>query len=246
MAARAQGMKAGASGREQAGSGRAQGLPSAVSKARALEMIRRLAEQYPNPRTELVHRSPYQLLVATILSAQATDRSVNEATPALFQRYPDVDALAAAEPEDLYPLISRIGLYRNKARSLVGAARMIRDEFGGEIPRTREALTRLPGVGRKTANVVMSNAFGIPAIAVDTHVFRVSRRMGIADGRTPEKVEIQLRALIPRDQWSDAHHWLIFHGRRTCSARKPACERCVLQDLCPSADTGAGMVGQGR
>ncbi len=202
---------------------------------RVEEILRRLAAHYPNPRTELSHRTPFQLLVATILSAQATDKSVNLATPALFARYPDASALADAEPEDLYPLIGKIGLYRNKARALVGAARMIRDRYHGEVPRDRDALMSLPGVGRKTANVVMSNAFGIPAIAVDTHVFRVSRRLGLATGDTPARVEAELQAVVPRKDWSDAHHWLIFHGRRVCSARKPACPTCFLADLCPSA-----------
>ncbi len=208
-------------------------------RARIAEVLRRLRALYPNPRTELSHRTPFQLLVATILSAQATDRSVNLATPALFARYPDADALARAEPEDLYPLIGKIGLYRNKARSLVGAARMIRDRFGSRVPRDRESLMALPGVGRKTANVVMSNAFGIPAIAVDTHVFRVSRRLGLASGNTPERVEAQLRAIVPREDWSDAHHWLIFHGRRVCSARRPGCQACGLADVCPSAGNAA-------
>ncbi len=206
--------------------------------ARVAEVLRRLAEHYRNPRTELSHRSPFELLVATILSAQATDRSVNEVTPVLFDRYPHPGSLGAAKPEELYPIINRIGLFRNKARSLVGAARMICEQFGGDVPRDREALLRLPGVGRKTANVVLSNAFGVPAIAVDTHVFRVSRRLGLADEKTPERVEAQLQSVIPRESWSDAHHWLILHGRQVCSARRPSCQECFLVDVCLAGKAG--------
>ena len=208
---------------------------SRAEQARIAEVLRRLEAHYPNPRTELSHRSPFELLVATILSAQATDRSVNQVTPHLFARYPDAAALAKADPEDLYPIINKIGLFRNKARALVGASRMILERFGGQVPRDRESLMSLPGVGRKTANVVLSNAFGVPAIAVDTHVFRVSKRLGLASGNTPERVEADLRSVIPRDAWSDAHHWLIFHGRRVCSARRPNCHDCFLATSCPTA-----------
>lgn len=200
----------------------------------APEILRRLATCYPNPRTELNHETPFQLLVATILSAQSTDKGVNKVTPALFSAYPDMETMAKATPEALYPYIGRLGLFRNKARAIVGTARMLLEYHDGQVPRTLEALQALPGVGRKTANVVMSNAFGIPAIAVDTHVFRVSRRLGLADGKTPQQVEIQLMERIPKKDWSDAHHWLILHGRRVCSARKPACADCVLNDVCPS------------
>jgi endonuclease-3 len=156
--------------------------------------------------------------------------------------------MARATPEEVEPYIARLGLYRNKAKSIVATARILADRFDGEVPRTMEELTALPGVGRKTANVVMSNAFGIPAIAVDTHVFRVANRLGLAKAKTVEETEAQLMKVIPRECWSDAHHWLILHGRRVCSARRPACERCVLNDLCPSSTVaGAGdrSVGEG-
>ena len=190
---------------------------------------------YPNPRTELSHQTPFQLLVATILSAQSTDKGVNQVTPALFERFPTPASMAACTPEELYPYINRLGLYRNKARALVGTSRLLLERHGGEVPASREALTALPGVGRKTANVVLSNAFGVPAIAVDTHVFRVSKRLRLAGAKTVDKVEEELKANIPQEKWSDAHHWLILHGRRVCSARKPACSRCSLAEYCPSA-----------
>ena len=208
--------------------------PTSSTDKRLKDILARLESAYPNPRTELDHGSPFQLLIATILSAQSTDKGVNRVTPALFEAYPDCAAMAKIEPEQLYPLIGRLGLYRNKSRSLVGTAKMILERYEGEVPKTREALMALPGVGRKTANVVMSNAFGVPAIAVDTHVFRVSNRLGLANAKTVEKVEAQLMRNIPKNRWSDAHHWLILHGRRVCSARKPACSACALNDLCPS------------
>ena len=197
-------------------------------------LLRALDALYPDPRTELDHQSPWELLVATILSAQSTDKGVNQATPALFARYPDPQSMALATPEELEPFISRLGLYHNKAKSLAATAREIVSRFGGQVPATREALMTLPGVGRKTANVVLSNAYGIPAFAVDTHVFRVSQRLGLASGKSVDHIEEQLMAAIPESLWTRAHHWLILHGRRVCMARNPACARCTLKALCPT------------
>lgn len=197
-------------------------------------ILRALDTLYRDPRTELDHQSPWELLVATILSAQSTDKGVNQVTPALFARYPDPQSMAQASPEELEPFISRLGLYHNKAKSLAATAREVVSRFGGVVPDTREALMSLPGVGRKTANVVLSNAFGIPAFAVDTHVFRVSQRLGLASGKSVEDIEAQLMQAIPESLWTRAHHWLILHGRRVCMARNPACARCTLQALCPT------------
>ena len=200
---------------------------------RRAEVLRRLALLYPSPRTELDHENPWQLLIATILSAQSTDKGVNLVTPALFAAYPDAHAMAKASPEALEPYISRLGLFHNKAKSIAATARMVSELYDGQVPRTLEELTALPGVGRKTANVVMSNAYGIPAIAVDTHVFRVSNRLGLAHSQSVEAVEEQLMQVIPRENWTDAHHWLILHGRRVCAARSPACAQCTLAEVCP-------------
>lgn len=206
-------------------------LPDAVRRG---EILRRLSELFPDPRTELDHTSPFQLLIATILSAQSTDKGVNLVTPALFAAYPDAHAMSRATPAELEPYINRLGLYHNKAKAIAETARMLVALYGGEVPRSLEELTVLPGVGRKTANVVMSNAFGVPAIAVDTHVFRVANRLGLAHAKTVEDVEQQLMRVIPRENWTDAHHWLILFGRRVCAARKPACSTCILAELCPS------------
>lgn len=200
---------------------------------RRAEVLLRLSRLYPSPRTELDHENPWQLLIATILSAQSTDKGVNLVTPALFAAYPDAHAMAKASPEALEPYISRLGLFHNKAKSIAATARMVSELYDGKVPQTLEELTALPGVGRKTANVVMSNAYGIPAIAVDTHVFRVSNRLGLAYSQSVEAVEEQLMQVIPRENWTDAHHWLILHGRRVCAARNPACGQCTLAELCP-------------
>lgn len=202
--------------------------------ARRQEVLRLLSELFPDPRTELDHTSPFQLLIATILSAQSTDKGVNLVTPALFAAYPDAHAMSRASPAELEPYINRLGLYHNKAKAIAETARMLVALYGGEVPKSLEELTILPGVGRKTANVVMSNAYGIPAIAVDTHVFRVANRLGLANAKTVEQVEQQLMNVIPRENWTDAHHWLILFGRRVCAARKPACGTCILAELCPS------------
>lgn len=191
-----------------------------------------LAEQHPDAKPELDFTNPYELLVATILSAQCTDKQVNKVTPALFKAYPTPSDLASAEPEEIEPYIHSCGFYHNKAKNLVLACRDIRDRFGGEVPGEREGLESLAGVGRKTANVVLSNAFGVPAIAVDTHVFRVSNRIGLAKASSVEETERQLMKNIPEDNWSIAHHWLIFHGRRVCKAQRPLCDKCGIAALC--------------
>ncbi|MBQ2834568.1 MAG: endonuclease III [Clostridia bacterium] len=202
---------------------------------RISNILSELERLYPDARPALHFQNPYQLLVAVILSAQCTDVKVNMVTPALFDAYPDAAALAAAEPEDVEPYIKTCGIYRNKARNLVMTARALVSLYGGEVPADHEKLTELPGVGRKTANVVMSCAFGADAIAVDTHVFRVSNRLGLADAGDVLKTEQQLMENIPKSKWSLAHHWIIFHGRRVCAARRPACESCTLSSWCEYA-----------
>jgi len=191
-----------------------------------------LASQHPDAKPELDFTSPYELLIATILSAQCTDKQVNKVTPALFSAYPTPADMAKAEPEEIEPYIRSCGFYHTKAKNIVSACRDIAERHGGEVPSNREELEALAGVGRKTANVVLSNAFGVPAIAVDTHVFRVSNRLGLAEARTVEETERQLMRNIPEDKWSVAHHWLIFHGRRVCSAQRPKCEKCYVRELC--------------
>ena len=173
--------------------------------------------------------------MAVILSAQCTDARVNMVTPALFTRYPTAEAMAAAEPHDIEPLIKTCGLFTTKAKNIVAASRMIVEHHGGEVPQTMDELLELPGVGRKTANVVLAVAFAQEAIAVDTHVFRVANRTGLTRARTPAQSERQLQKVVPKAWWSRAHQWLIHHGRQVCHARNPECARCVLVDLCPSA-----------
>ncbi len=202
-----------------------------TEKERKLQILQTLEETYPEAGPELHFTNPYETLVATILSAQCTDRQVNLVTPAVFARYPDAAAMAEARVEDLYPMVKSCG-FKSKAGNIIAACRIIRDEHGGEVPRTMEELTGLPGVGRKTANVVLSNAFGIPAFAVDTHVFRVSNRLGLCRADTVEETERQMTRLIPREKWGRAHHWLIWHGRRICKAQRPLCEECPLQEWC--------------
>ncbi len=199
-------------------------------------ILQELLRLYPDAKPALHFDNPYQLLVAVILSAQCTDVKVNLVTPALFAAYPNAAALAAAAPEEIEPFIKTCGLYHNKAKNLVLTGKALVDHFGGEVPADHDALESLPGVGRKTANVVMSCAFGEDAIAVDTHVFRVTNRLGLADAPDVLHTEKQLMDNIPKDQWSRAHHWLIFHGRRVCHARKPECETCTLHDLCDYAN----------
>jgi endonuclease-3 len=204
-------------------------------RERAEVVLQALHGSYPDARTELDFGTPFQLLIATLLSAQATDVSVNAATPALFARYPDAKSLACATPAEVEPFIRTIGLYRNKAKHAVAAAQLLESEHQGVVPASIEALTRLPGVGRKTANVVVSNAFGIPAIAVDTHVGRLARRLGLSRADDPDRVEQDLQKLFPPNQWVFLHHALILHGRRVCRARKPDCSGCSLRLQCPSA-----------
>ena len=202
-----------------------------MTKAQKEAALAKLEEMYPEAKAELVFSNPYEMMVATILSAQCTDRQVNKVTPAVFARYPDAASMADAKEEDLYPMVKSCG-FRTKAANIIAACRMIRDEFGGQVPGTMEDLTKLPGVGRKTANVVLYNAFGIPAFAVDTHVFRVSNRIGLCKADTVEETERQMTKLIPREKWGNAHHWLIWHGRRVCKAQRPLCAECGLKDLC--------------
>ena len=193
-----------------------------------------LAQCYGDTASALVFANPFQLLIAVMLAAQTNDQQVNKVTGKLFAAYPDAAHLALAEPEEIEPYISTCGLYKNKAKNIVATCRMLVADYGGEVPADKAQLLRLPGVGGKTANVVLSVGFGIPALAVDTHVFRVANRLGLAQGKTPEAVEEQLTAWIPQEKWSAAHHWLIWHGRRICTARHPKCDQCPLAALCPS------------
>jgi len=195
-------------------------------------IFRRLRAANPAPASELVYRSPFELLVAVILSAQATDRSVNAATPALFAAADTPAKMLQLGEERLAAHIKAIGLYRSKAKHIVAACRLLVERHGGQVPQSREALESLPGVGRKTANVILNTAFGQPTIAVDTHIFRLANRTGIAPGRSVREVEDRLMRLVPDEFRKDAHHWLILHGRYVCRARKPDCPRCIIRDLC--------------
>ncbi|HEY8548893.1 MAG TPA: endonuclease III [Vicinamibacterales bacterium] len=214
------------------------GAPASPPAPRSREEVSRILEllyaQHPNAFTELHFRTPFELLVATILSAQSTDRRVNEVTPALFSRYPDAKALAAARPGELEPLIKATGFFRMKAKAIQGMARALVEKHGGEVPADMDALTALPGVGRKTANVVLGHALGVPGFPVDRHVLRVANRLELAQAATPEEVERQLCAVVPREQWTLASDTLILHGRRICRPR-PLCDRCNVAALCPFA-----------
>lgn len=201
-------------------------------KPKTKKILELLKEMYPDAKCELNHESPFQLLVATILSAQTTDKKVNEITETLFRDYPDLDAFLTLTNEELEERIRQIGLYKSKAKNLIMMCNQLKENFGGEVPDTIEGITSLAGAGRKTANVVLSNAFGVPSIAVDTHVFRVSNRLGLADSDNVLEVEKQLQKELPKREWSLAHHLLIFHGRRCCIARRPKCEECPLTDVC--------------
>jgi len=196
------------------------------------EIFRRLKELNPEPTTELHYRTPFELLVAVVLSAQATDKGVNLATPRLFAAADNPKAMLALGQDGLEQYIKTIGLYRTKAKNLIAACRMLIEQYGGEVPREREALESLPGVGRKTANVILNTAFGEATIAVDTHIFRVANRTGIAPGKDVLEVEKKLLKLVPSPYLRHAHHWLILHGRYVCKARKPDCPTCVIRDLC--------------
>jgi endonuclease-3 len=203
-----------------------------MSPAKREEMFRRLQAANPEPKSELAYRTPFELLVAVVLSAQATDKSVNLATAKLFPLAGTPQAMLELGAARLAEAIRTIGLYRNKAKHVIALSRMLVEQHGGEVPRSREALETLPGVGRKTANVILNVAFGEPTIAVDTHVFRVANRTGLAPGKDPREVEDKLLKVVPEACRRHAHHWLILHGRYVCLARKPRCPECVLRDLC--------------
>ncbi|HYJ34430.1 MAG TPA: endonuclease III [Candidatus Binatia bacterium] len=210
--------------------------PRAASPPRDVDLlIRRLEAAHPDAACALTHTNPFQLLVATILSAQCTDARVNQVTPALFARFPDAGAMSQASQEELEALIRTTGFFRNKSKSIRGASRRLVDAFAGIVPRSMDELLSLPGVARKTANVVLGVGHGIAeGVVVDTHVYRVSRRLGLTRGKGPVDVERDLMKTIPRDKWIEFAHLLIFHGRRVCVARKPRCEACAVLDLCPS------------
>jgi endonuclease-3 len=201
-------------------------------RSRARRIVHRLARLYPDPECALHHDDPLQLLVATILSAQCTDAMVNRVTPALFARYPAAAAFAAADPGELERYIHRTGFFRNKARNIIACCQQLVEKHGGRVPATMEELVRLPGIGRKTANVILGNAFATPGIPVDTHVGRLSQRMGLTRQTNPVKIERDLMALLPKKEWTLFGHRMIFHGRQVCHARKPRCEECALARLC--------------
>jgi endonuclease III len=203
-----------------------------LTKAKAEQLYARLAEIRPDPRTELEYANPYTLLVAVVLSAQATDKGVNRATGDLFPIADNPQRMLQLGEQELGKRIQTIGLWRNKAKNVIALSQALIEHHGGEVPREREALEALPGVGRKTANVVLMEVFGEGTIAVDTHVFRVANRTGLADGKTPAEVEAQLMRITPKHYLHGAHHWLILHGRYTCLARRPDCPRCVIRDIC--------------
>ena len=203
-----------------------------MNPAKRREIYSRFRAANPNPTTELKYRTPYELLVAVVLSAQATDKSVNQATASLFDKYGTPEKMAKLGVAGVERYIKTIGLYRNKAKNVVELSRILVEKHGGEVPATREALEELPGVGRKTANVVLNTAFGQPTVAVDTHIFRVANRTGLAPGKDPREVEDRLVKFTPPEFLKNAHHWLILHGRYVCIARKPGCPECLIRDLC--------------
>jgi len=207
--------------------------PALKPKELASKTVAALAKLYPRARCSLDYANPLQLLIATILSAQCTDARVNMVTPALFARYRDAKAFAEADPAELEQMIQSTGFYRNKAKAIQGACRALVERHGGKVPGTMEELHALPGVGRKTANVVLGNAFGVPGMVVDTHVHRLSRRLGLTRQNTPEKIERDLMEIVPPEEWVALGHRMIEHGRRVCTARKPRCEACALASFCP-------------
>ena len=209
-----------------------------TTKGRAREVARRLAEEYP-AECALVHQNPFELAVATVLSAQTTDERVNMVTPELFRRWPTPADLAKADPADVESVIFPTGFFRNKAKSIIGLAQAVEDRFGGEVPTALEDLVTLPGVGRKTGNVVRSVAFDLPGLPVDTHVGRISRLLGLTTSDDPVKVEHELGALLPPKEWGGFSLRLILHGRKTCVARRPRCNECLLNDICPSSQVPA-------
>ncbi len=203
-----------------------------IDNKNVTEVLDILETMHPEAACALDHRDPFELIVAVALSAQTTDVSVNKVTPELFRRYPDAESLAAADPDEVMEIIRTIGLYRNKSKNIVRLAGKLVSDFGGKVPQDFESLVTLPGVGRKTANVVLAEGFGVPRIAVDTHVFRVSNRIGLTDEKDVDATEETLMKRIPESSWIRAHHLLIFHGRKCCSARKPSCDKCGLNELC--------------
>ena len=211
-------------------------IPKKAIGPYALEVLSRLKREYPDARTELDYETPPQLAVATILSAQCTDKRVNMVTPLLFRTFPTAASLADAPPEKLEEIIKSTGFFRNKTKSLIGLGKALVERHNGEVPDSMEALVKLPGIGRKTANVILGNAFGKnEGIVVDTHVARLSHRLGLSKETDPVKIEQELMPLFPREDWALLSHLLIFHGRRVCEARRPKCEICVLNDICPSS-----------
>ena len=204
-------------------------------KRKLAEIYDILLKTYGPQKCFLIHETPFQLLVSTILSAQCTDKQVNKVTPALFHDYPDAKSMAKLTPEELAPYIKSCGFYATKSKNIIATCRILADKYDGKVPEDRDELQTLPGVGRKTANVVVSNAFGQDAIAVDTHVFRVANRLGLVHAKDVKKTEEQLMEHIPQEQWSIAHHWLIWHGRRVCSARNPKCQGCPCEIFCEFA-----------
>lgn len=203
-----------------------------MNKENISKVLDVLSETYANAKCALNFNSPYQLLISTMLSAQCTDERVNKVTQELFKEYGTPKKIITLTEEELGDKIKSCGLYKNKSKNILKATKDILDKFNGEVPKTMEELTSLAGVGRKTANVVLSNAFGVPAIAVDTHVFRVSNRIGIGKGKNVDQVEKELMKNIPKEMWSDAHHYIIWHGRKICKARKPECEKCPVNLYC--------------
>lgn len=203
-----------------------------LKKAQIAEIIEKMGQMYPEAECALVHENPFQLLVAVVLSAQTTDKSVNKVSPILFDRYPDAAALASARLEDLEEILKPIGMYRTKARNIIALSKMLQDKHDGQVPGDFQQLTELPGVGRKTANVVLAVGFGEPRIAVDTHVFRLANRIGLTAEKNVLNTELALMEVIPKERWIVMHHALIWHGRRVCSARNPKCDQCGIYGLC--------------
>ncbi len=203
-----------------------------LGKEKIKEALRILEDVYGHTRTALTYKTPFQLLVATMLAAQSTDKRVNIITPKLFADYPDAASISQMREEELQEYIKTVGLYKSKAKNILATSKILVQKYDGDIPATREELVELPGVGRKTANVVLSIAKNVPAIAVDTHVFRVSNRIGLANAKNVLETEKQLMENIPKEKWSQAHHWLIWHGRKICRARNPMCTQCPLKHLC--------------
>jgi len=220
-------------GKANSRSGGRESVPAGSSRTRLNEVLRILERTYPDARCELNFTTPLELLVATILSAQCTDARVNQVTASLFKTYPSAATYAAADPETFEREIRSTGFFRNKAKNILACCRKLVHDFAGQVPRTMEELVTLPGVGRKTANILLYNAYGVPGFGVDTHVVRVTNRLGVVETEDPDKIETSVCRLLPEAMWGRATHLLIFHGRRTCHARQPACAGCPLRSLCP-------------